>query len=81
MVKCWNKSATKDLNNLIAAGENNPNIVDAAYIGDVVSGEHFSEYEAPPPHQVAKQRLSAFVDCSGVSGLNRNCKDTEQQQH
>jgi hypothetical protein len=49
MVKRWNKAATRDLNIKIAAGEINPNTNDAAYIGDVVSGEHFPEYKAPPP--------------------------------
>jgi hypothetical protein len=32
----------------IARGEINPNIKTAAYLGDVVSGEHFSDYKAPP---------------------------------
>jgi hypothetical protein len=76
MVKRWNKAATRDLNIKIATGEINSNTNNAAYIGDVVSGEHFPEYEAPP-HQVAKPRLSASVACSGVSGLNGNCKDSE----
>jgi hypothetical protein len=49
MAKRWNKAATRDLNIKIAAGEINPNTNNAAYIGDVVSGEHFPEYEAPPP--------------------------------
>ncbi len=49
MVKRWNKAATGDLNIKIAAGEINPNINDAAYIRDVVSGERFPEYKAPPP--------------------------------
>jgi hypothetical protein len=47
MVKRWNKAATRDLNIKIAGGEMNSNTNDAAYIGDVVSGEHFLEYEAP----------------------------------
>jgi hypothetical protein len=79
MVKRWNKAATSDLNIKIAAGEINPNTNEAAYIRDIVSEEHFPEYEAPP-HQVAKPRLSAFVACSGVSGLNGNCKDSKQEQ-
>jgi hypothetical protein len=74
-----NKAATRDLNIKIAAGEFNSNTNDAADIGGVVSGEHFPEYEAPP-HQVAKPRLSASVACSGVSCLNRNCKDSKQEQ-
>ena len=59
MVKHWNKAATRDLNIKIAAGEINPNTNDAAYIGDVVSGEHFPEYKAPPPsgHQTAIVRF------------------------
>ena len=81
MVKRWNKAATRDLNIKITAGEINPNINHAAYIGDVVSGEHFSEYKAPPTHQVTKPQLSAFIACSGVSGLNGNCKDSKQEQH
>ncbi len=48
MVKRWNKAATRDLNIKIAAGEINSNTNDVAYIGDVVSGEHFPEYQAPP---------------------------------
>jgi hypothetical protein len=49
MVKHWNKAVTRDLNIKIAAGEINPNTNNLAYIGDVVSGEHFPEYGAPPP--------------------------------
>ncbi len=81
MVKHWNKAGTRDLNIKIAAGEINPNITHMAYIVDVVSGEYFPEYNAPPPHQVPKQQLSAFFACSGVSGLNGNCKDSKQEQH
>jgi hypothetical protein len=79
MVKRWNKAVARDLNIKIAAGEINSNTNDAAYIGDVVSGEHFPEYEAPP-HQVTKLRLSASVACSGISGLNGNCKESKQEQ-
>jgi hypothetical protein len=79
MVKRWNKAATRDLNIKIAAGEINSNTNNMAYIGDVVSGEHFPEYEAPP-HQVAKPQLSASIACSGVSGLNGDCKDSKQEQ-
>ena len=79
MVKHWNKAATRDLNIKIAAGKINPNTNDTAYIGDVVSGEHFPEYKAPPP-QVAKPQLSAFVACAGISGLNGNCKASKQEQ-
>jgi hypothetical protein len=59
MVKHWNKAATRDLNIKIAVGEINPNINDAAYIGDVVSREHFPEYKAPPPsgHQTGIVRF------------------------
>ncbi len=49
MVKLWTKAATMDLNKLVASGAINPNLQDSAYMGDVVSGEHFPEYEAPPP--------------------------------
>ncbi len=81
MVKRWTKAATRDLNKLVASGAINPNLQDSAYIGDVVSGEHFPEYEAPPPHQGARPRLSASVDCLRVSGFSGNYKDIEQQQH
>jgi hypothetical protein len=59
MVKHWNKAATRDLNIKIALGEINPNTNNAAYIRDIVSGEHFPEYEAPPPsgHQTAIVRF------------------------
>jgi hypothetical protein len=49
MVKRWKKAATRDLNIKIAVVEINPNNNDVAYIGEVVSGEHFPEYKAPPP--------------------------------
>jgi hypothetical protein len=65
MVKRWNKAATRDLNIKIAAGEINSNTNDAAYIGDVVSGEHFPEYEAPPPsgRQTAIVRFRCLFRC------------------
>jgi hypothetical protein len=80
MVKRWNKAATRDLNIKIAVGEINPNTNNATYIRNVVSGEHFPEYKAPPPHQVSKPQLSTFVASSGISGLNGNCKDSKQEQ-
>ena len=49
MVLRWTADATADLRRRIDRGEINPNIEDAAYLGDVVSGEHFPEYEALPP--------------------------------
>jgi len=48
MVLRWTADATTDLRRRIDRGEINPNIEDAAYLGDVVSGEHFPEYEALP---------------------------------
>jgi hypothetical protein len=48
MVHRLTKAATKDLKDKIARGKINPNIQTAAYLGDVVSGEHFPDYEAPP---------------------------------
>jgi len=50
MVLCWTKAATKDLRAKIDKGKINPNIQTAAYLGDVVSGEHYPDYEAPPPN-------------------------------
>ncbi len=79
MVKHWNKAATRDLNIKIAAGKINPNTNNTAYIGDVVSGEHFPEYKAPPPSG-CQTAIARFVGCSGVSGFNRNCKDSKQKQ-
>jgi hypothetical protein len=46
----WTKAATKDLRAKIDRGEINPNIQTAAYLGNVVSGEHYPDYEAPPPN-------------------------------
>jgi hypothetical protein len=65
MVKRWNKTATRDLNIKIAAGEINPNTNDVAYIGDVVAGEHFPEHEAPPPsgRQTAIVRFCCLFRC------------------
>jgi hypothetical protein len=50
IVLCWTKAATNDLRDKIAKGEINPNIQTAAYLGNVVSGEIYPEYEAPPPN-------------------------------
>ena len=49
MVLRWTKGATTELRRRIDLGQINPNFEDAPYLGDVVSGEHFPEYEAPPP--------------------------------
>ncbi len=48
MVKRWTPAATANLRNKIARGEINPNIQDA-YLGDIVSGEHYPEYKSAPP--------------------------------
>ena len=50
MVLRWTKAATKDLMRKIASGEINPNIQTSAYLGDIVSGEKYPQYEAPPPN-------------------------------
>jgi hypothetical protein len=50
MVLSWTKAATKDLRTKIDRGEINPNIQTAAYLGNVVSGEHYPDYKAPPPN-------------------------------
>jgi hypothetical protein len=42
-------AATAFLREKIIWGKINPNIQTASYLGDVVSGEHFPDYEAPPP--------------------------------
>jgi hypothetical protein len=50
MVLHWTKAATKDLRAKIDRGEINPNIQTAAYLGNVVSGEHYADYKAFPPN-------------------------------
>ncbi len=50
MVLRWTKAATDNLRDKIAKGKINPNIQTAAYLGDVVSGEIYPEYEAPFPN-------------------------------
>ncbi len=70
MVLCWTKAATKDLRAKIDRGEINPNIQTAAYLGDIVSGEHYPNYKAPQPPTAVELLLSAFVDCSGASSLS-----------
>jgi hypothetical protein len=50
MVLRWLKAATKDLRAKINRGEINPNIQTAAYLGNVVLGEHCPDYKAPPPN-------------------------------
>ncbi len=50
MVLCWMKAATKDLRAKINRGKIIPNIQTAAYLGNVVLGEHYPDYEAPPPN-------------------------------
>jgi hypothetical protein len=49
MTRRWTPAATADLRRKISRGEINPNRQDAAYLGDIVSGEHYPEYEADPP--------------------------------
>ena len=49
MVKRWNVAATKILRQKIDSGEITLNNDSAQYLGDIVSGEFFPEYEAPPP--------------------------------
>jgi hypothetical protein len=50
MVLCWTKTATKDLRAKIDRGKINSNIQTAAYLNNVVMGEHYPDYEAPPPN-------------------------------
>ncbi len=50
MVLLWTKAATKDLRAKIDRGEINLNIQTAAYPSNVVSGEHYPDYKAPPPN-------------------------------
>ncbi len=61
----WTKAATNNLRGKIARGEINPNIQTAAYLGDVVSGEHYPEYKAPPPngHATAVTRFCRLFRC------------------
>ena len=49
MVKRWNVAATKILRQKIDSGEITLNNDSAQYLGDIVSGEFFPEYEAGPP--------------------------------
>jgi hypothetical protein len=42
------KAETKDLRAKIDRGKINPNIQTAAYLGNVVMGEHYPDYKAPP---------------------------------
>mgnify|MGYP006204493435 CR=1 FL=1 len=49
MVLRWTADATAELRRRIDRGQINPNFEDTPYLGDVVSGEHFPEYEALPP--------------------------------
>ena len=49
MVLRWTADATAELRRRIDRGQINPNFEDAPYLGDIVSGEHFPEYEALPP--------------------------------
>ena len=49
MVLSWTKGATTELWRRIDLGQINPNFEDAPYLGDLVLGEHFPEYEALPP--------------------------------
>jgi hypothetical protein len=57
MVLRWTKGATTKLRRRIDLGQINPNFEDAPNLGDIVSGEHFPEYEALPP----KGRQTAIV--------------------
>ncbi len=50
MVLRWTKAAMNNLRDKIAKGKINPNIQTAACLGDVVSGEIYPEYKAPPPN-------------------------------
>ncbi len=50
MILHWTEAATKDLRAEIDRGEINPNIQTAAYLGNIVSGEHYPDYKAPPPN-------------------------------
>jgi hypothetical protein len=49
MARQWTTAATAVLREKIARGEIDPNIKTLAYLGDMVSGEHFPDYKAPPP--------------------------------
>ncbi len=53
MVLRWTKAATNNLRDKIAKGEINPNIQTDAYLSDVVLGEIYPEYKAPPPNGLA----------------------------
>jgi hypothetical protein len=79
IVSRWTIAVTGIHRDKIARGEINPNTATAAYLGDKVSGEFFPTTK-PPPLMVARPLLSAFVDCSGASSLNRNCKAANLQQ-
>jgi hypothetical protein len=65
MVKRWTPAATANLRYKIARGEINPNIQDAAYLGDIVSGEHYPEYKSAPPggRQTGSTRFQQLFRC------------------
>ena len=51
MVKRWNSAATALLRNKIACGEISLSQGESAqYLGDIVSGVHFPDYESAPPN-------------------------------
>ncbi len=50
MVLCWTMAATKDLREKNYRGKINLNIQTEAYLGNIVSGEHYPDYKAPPPN-------------------------------
>jgi hypothetical protein len=79
MVFCWTKAATKDLRAKIDRGELNPNIQTAAYLGDIVSGEHYPDYKAPPlnGHGTTIVRFCQLFRCIQ---LERDCKAIDWQK-
>ena len=45
----WDKTGRDELARLISTGEIDPNNSNADYLGDIVSGHFFPQYQQPPP--------------------------------
>ena len=50
MARRWDPTARKDLGTRISNGEIDPNNTTASYLGDIVSGTFYPEYQQPPPN-------------------------------
>ena len=50
MARRWDATARQDLGTKISNGEIDPNNTTASYLGDIVSGTFYPEYQQPPPN-------------------------------